>query len=244
MLSKTKITFIRSLSDRKFRYEHRLFVCEGIKLVEELVNSGLEINEIFYTEQTKIPFTALENSFQISGKEMERISSLKTPPGILALAKIPDYTTKLANSGLILVLDGISDPGNVGTIIRTGAWFGVQQTGFLPGCADPYNQKCIQASMGAIFRMTFCDVSIDMLKDHSLPKTGLVLKGDNIYESDIDSNNILITGSESHGISTPVLGICSQKVTIPGRGDTESLNAAIATGIALGEITRKAGSVH
>lgn len=227
MLTKANINIIRSLNRKSKREEHGLFVVEGVKNVNELINSDIKIDTIFALEGTEInsDFTC------ISAKELERISFLKHPNQVLALAKIPN-SVEINLNKTMLILDDIKDPGNLGTIIRTADWFGIDQIVCSHESVDLYNPKVVMSTMGSILRVkvNYQDLEAFVPK-LNIPIYGALLDGESIYNTNFEKESALFLGSESHGISKKLIPLVTHKTTIPGSGNAESLNLAIATGI-------------
>ena len=245
-ISANDIKHVRSLQQKKFRKESGLFVVEGIKTVQELINSNIEIDSIYATEEFDFLNTVDPNLIHvIKQKELERISGLRTPNGLLAVAKIPETGSLEWNKSLVVVLDGINDPGNLGTIIRTAKWFGIDEVICSENCADAYDRKVVQSTMGALFHVkvhyTNLIDSLQESKSRGYKITGAGMSGKSIYEHQKQEKQILVIGSESHGISDEVLDLCDDLKTIPNKETSqkvESLNAGIATAIFLSELTR------
>lgn len=245
-LTNTEIKSIRALGQKKYRKERRLFTVEGIKTVHELVDSSLTIDAIYSLQE--FPFLASVDAqlvHIIKAKELERISALQTPNNILAVAQIPSHAETTWNSPLVLILDGIRDPGNLGTIIRTAKWFGVDTIFCSEDCADAYDRKVVQSSMGALFHINISyqplDLVIGKLKENNYTVMGAAMRGTSIYSLNKPDKIALVIGSESHGIRTAVLEQLDQQITIPNNEHEqriESLNAGIATSIILSELTR------
>jgi len=242
MISKNRISDIRKLHLKKFRDQQRLFLVEGRKSVEMLLRSQLKVCELFATERFREEHaTLLENVAVtlVSPDEMERISTLSTPPELLAIVEQPTAVLPPERVPL-LALDRIADPGNLGTIVRTANWFGIHHVLCSPDCVEFFNPKCIQATMGA-----FCDVKVsyaslpDYLSQQSADRRvlGTFLGGESIVGFSFQSDDIIVIGSESDGISEPVAQHITHRLTIPrgeGSGSSaESLNAAVATAIVL-----------
>ncbi len=245
-LTKNEIKLIKSLQIKKYRDNNQLFVIEGEKIVSELTaQSNLKIDTIFYTNEwdvSKIPSNV--HSVEISNNELERISGLKTPNKVLATVKMPSKKDiDLTDNNLILLLDDIKDPGNLGTIIRTADWFGIKQIIASKKTVDVYNPKVIQSSMGAIFRIKFTYEDlipvIPKLKGADYIISGASLTGTDIYQATFTPKSALIMGSESHGISPEIIRALDQELLIPRYGESESLNVSIATGIFLAEYCKK-----
>ncbi|MDR1758714.1 MAG: RNA methyltransferase [Bacteroidales bacterium] len=249
MLSKNKISEIRKLHLKKFRTKECLFIAEGEKVVKELLWAKYPVHEIYATEKWIAPTSTIlpREVHRVTDKEMERLTCFKDPSPVLAIVKQMDTTTPDTNFSEfhpLLLLDGIRDPGNMGTIIRIADWFGFKQILCSPDSVEYTNPKVIQASMGS-----FCRVQIgytllpDFLKQQSDKRQiyGAFLTGTAIEKVDFSPYDILIIGSETRGISPELLPFIHQKITIPAgkSGQTESLNAAIATAIILYEWNRK-----
>lgn len=235
MISKNEIKEIRSLSQKKFRDLKGLFVVEGEKMVAEARDSGFEIVRVY-------------ERGDIGPDAMERISMLSTPSPVLAVVRIPEKREERAG-GLVLALDGLRDPGNVGTILRLADWFGIRRIIASEDTVDIYNPKVVQATMGSIFRisLTYCNLP-SALKDYrerGIPVFGTFLDGDNIYESALDgtSDGVIVMGSESNGISPEVALCVTKRLHIPsfpdGSRTSESLNVAIAAAITCSEFRRR-----
>ena len=236
-----EIKFVRSLKQKKFRKESKLFVIEGVKPVTELLNSALEVDRVFATDMHAVPF---DNIQSVSEKELGRMSSLKSPNKVLALAKIPDHKLSFDKSW-VLVLDGIKDPGNLGTIIRTAKWFGVDDISCINDCVDAYDRKVVQSTMGALFQVNLVylpeDDALGTLKKNEFSLIGTSMDGDSIYNAKFVERTALVIGSESHGMSDSIRVACNKLISIPNLEEEqsiESLNAAIATSIVLSEVTR------
>ncbi len=252
MLTKSKIRLIRSLALKKNRSAEGLFVAEGRKLVIDLMDQ-LNLHEIFCSEEA-FPELSNINSDLITvlkKSEIERISSLKSTSDVIALFEIPRYDLNWEeiSSGLTLALDTVQDPGNLGTIVRLADWFGIKNVICSEECADLYNPKTIQATMGAAARVK---VHYLQLKDYlseakkrNIPLYGTFLKGGNIYKTDLTSNGIVVMGNEGQGISREIEKLISHKIFIPsyppaGRASgSESLNVAIAAAIVCAEFRRR-----
>lgn len=239
MLSKNQLKLITSLKQKKYRIQHGLFVAEGIKVVKELLNSPIELVNLYCTEELD-EFLSY-NPAIISDKELSKISNLKTPNKVLGVFKIPSQNS-YKDKGLVLVLDDIKDPGNLGTIIRLCDWFGIEQLVCSNETVDCYNAKVVQATMGSLTRVSIIyEELIPFFKNTSLPVYGALLDGENVYESKLPKDAILVIGNESNGISTAIIDLITNKITIPRFGNlqqTESLNAATATAILLSEFKR------
>ena len=229
---------ITSLSQKKYRQKHQLFVVEGVKVVREFLKSSYELEILFSTDND---FSFLDCFIEVSPQELKKISSLKTPNKVLALFKIP-RETKVDSSGLILALDTINDPGNLGTIIRLCDWFGVKQLICSRETVDCYNSKVVQASMGSLTRVSISYLNLAAyLERVSLPIFVADMDGVSVYKSQLPSSAILVMGNEANGISEPIKQLISSKLSIPRYGNSqqaESLNVASATAILLNEFRR------
>ena len=237
-LSKNHLKLITSLSQKKYRHKYKLFVVEGMKVVQEFLNSSYELEILFSTESS---FSYLDNFIEVSEQELKKISSLKTPNKVVALFKIP--VEKNSNSsGLIVALDAINDPGNLGTIIRLCDWFGVDKLLCSKETVDCYNTKVVQSSMGSLTRVAISYIDLkEYLTLVSIPVFIADMDGDNIYEMKPPTSAVLVMGNEANGISNSIKQIVSTKITIPRYGNsqlTESLNVATATAILLSEFRR------
>lgn len=236
-MTKNEIKYIQSLSDKKNRDETQKFVVEGPKMLEELLHSDFHIEKIWTSETlTDIPSHIV--SEQISMVEMARMSHLKTPSTLLALVQKPQKTTLKSSDEWTLVLDGIQDPGNMGTIIRIADWFGISQIVASMDTSDCYNSKVVQATMGGIFRVKIEYTDLEQyLHATQMPIYGALLDGANVYQLKEKSKGILVIGNESKGIRTNIQPFIQKPITIPRIGQAESLNAAVATGIIVGQLT-------
>lgn len=245
MLTKNIIKQIASLRQQKFRKELGLFVVEGRKMAEELLQSDFEVEQLFATERfladTSTPFPQAEIVNEV---QMSQMSGQDTPPGILAVVKIPNEKPIDTTSRFILALDGIANPGNMGTLIRTAEWFGIRDIVCSPDCVEVWNPKVIQATMGSIFRINVLKVELgSFLSEQShIGKAifGALLDGQNLFEMESQKNGIIVIGSESHGIRKEVLPHITHAITIPRKNNsaTESLNASVAAAIIMAEMTR------
>ncbi len=240
MLSKNQIKLITSLQQKKHRLENQLFFAEGIKVIQELLDSKFELLHI-YTTSTDFKEVTFEKKTVIAEIELKKISALATPNSCLAVFKIPDQKP-IVESGLILALDSIRDPGNLGTIMRLCDWFGISQLVCSKDTVDIFNPKVIQATMGSISRVNvnYIDLNI-FLSQTKLEIFGTFMDGKNIYTSKLPNEAIIIMGNEANGISNELQQLIQKKLTIPRFGllqKTESLNVATATAIILSEFRR------
>lgn len=239
-ISKNQLKLITSLSQKKYRQKHKLFIAEGIKVVQELLNSSFSVETLFCTESFSSEIS--ENKVvRISEVDLKKISNLKTPNKVLGVFKIPDEIAEKSN-GLILALDDINDPGNLGTIIRLCDWFGVKQLVCSTKTVDCYNAKVVQASMGSLTRISIRYLDLEVyLKETNLPTFIADMDGENVYKATLPKEGILIMGNEANGISNNIRKLVKNKISIPRFGETqetESLNVATATAILLSEFKR------
>lgn len=244
MITKNTIKQIASLRQQKFRKELGLFVVEGRKMTEELLHSDFEVDSLYATQAfLDANGNAFAQAETVSEVQMAQMSALDTPPGILAVVRIPNERPLSGKARLILALDGIANPGNMGTIIRTAEWFGLRDIVCSPDCVELWNPKVIQATMGSAFRMnvTYAPLPDFLTEQKRLGKAvyGALLEGENLFEMGGKAEGILVIGSESHGIRAEVLPCITHPVTIPRASGsvTESLNAAVAAGILMAEFT-------
>ena len=237
-LSKNHLKLITSLSQKKYRHKYKLFVVEGVKVVQEFLNSSYELEILFSTESS---FSYLDSFIEVSEQELKKISSLKTPNKVIALFKIP-VEKNSSPSGLIVALDAINDPGNLGTIIRLCDWFGIDQLLCSKETVDCYNTKVVQSSMGSLTRVAISYIDLkEYLTSVSIPVFIADMDGDNIYEMKPPTSAVLVMGNEANGISNSIKQIVSTKISIPRYGNSqliESLNVATATAILLSEFRR------
>lgn len=239
-ISKNQIKLITSLSQKKYRQKHQLFVVEGIKSVHEFLNSSCSLSVLYATESYEAPIVD-DRLVIVSESELKKISTLKSPNKVVAIFKMPEENT-LSNTGLQLALDGINDPGNLGTIIRLCDWFGVQHILCSPDTVDCYNPKVVQASMGSLSRVQISYLELEThLKTTSLPVFIADMEGSSLYKTRLPKEGILVMGNEANGISEAIQKTGHQKICIPSFGKshiTESLNVATATAILLSEFRR------
>lgn len=241
MITKNQIKLIISLQQKKFRNQYQLFVAEGEKVIRELLNSKFELNHL-YTTDSVFDDLNIKNKTQINSSDLGKISALSTANNCLALFKI-STSNVINDSELVLVLDDIRDPGNLGTIIRLCDWFGVSNLVCSLETVDVYNPKVVQATMGSLTRVNiyYCDLS-DYLSKTNLPVFGTFMDGDNIYKTQLPEKGIIIMGNEANGISEKLEKFIQNRLSIPRFGAiqaTESLNVATATAIVLSEFIRK-----
>ncbi len=240
MVSKNQIKLITSLQQKKYRLANQLFFAEGIKVIQELLGSNFELVHL-YTIQNDFEEVSNAKKKVISEGDLKKISALATPNSCLALFKIP-VDKKTIDSGIILALDSIRDPGNLDTILRLCDWFGIDQLICSKDAVDIYNPKVVQATMGSITRVNVNYVDlVSFIGQTKLPVFGTFMDGNNIYKSVLPQEGIIIMGNEANGISPEVEKLVKNKLTIPRFGKlqkTESLNVATATAIVLSEFSR------
>lgn len=239
MVVKSNIKLIKSLQQKKYRYEHQLFVVEGKKSVEELLESKLECYAVFHTVEENL-IESHPKAEVVSAKELAQMSSLKTPPGILGVFHFPKPSTPVFEDWSLL-LDDIRDPGNLGTIIRVCDWFGIRQLICSAQTVDCYNPKTLQATMGSISRVQIHYLDLkELLAQTDLPIYGAFMDGTSIYEAKLPQKGLLVMGNEANGISEDIEHLINHRISIPsyGASSTESLNVAMASGILLNEIRR------
>jgi len=240
MLSKNQIKLITSLQQKKQRFSCQLFFAEGIKGIQELLESNFELVHL-YTTQNDFDEVSTDKKVFINEQELKKITALATPNTCLAVFKIPDEK-KINESGLILALDAIRDPGNLGTILRLCDWFGIRQIICSKETVDVYNPKVVQATMGSLARVNVNYIDLEnFISQTHLPVFGTFMDGDNIYKTNLPQEGIIVMGNEANGISPELEKLIKNRLTIPRFGTlqkTESLNVATATAIVLSEFRR------
>lgn len=252
LISKGQIKLITSLQQKKYRIKTGLFVAEGPKIIKDLAQAGLEIHSLYAAgtsqdqkDLTKGIYGFSEEPVSVSQRELQKISGLKTANSVLAVFHQPKQK-EISESGLLVALDSVRDPGNLGTIIRLCDWFGVQHIICNLDTADCFNPKVVQATMGSIGRVAvhYLDLSA-YLQQTKLPVYAAIMDGDTVYTSNLPKSAILVMGNEASGISASLNPFINHGITIPhfGGSDTaESLNVATATGILLSEFRRNSES--
>lgn len=232
-LSKNKVKWIRSLSLKKNRDELGLYIVEGEKMCQELIqNYTDQVVFLAHTTAFNCTLTSTETAL-VTVKELEQISLLKTPNNVLAIVKKPANKIGLTSPDeLIIALDGIQDPGNLGTIMRIADWFGIKKLICSTETVDCFNPKVVQATMGAVFRIncSYTDLAAYLNKTKS-PIYGADLEGENIFEQKKLAPGIIVMGNEGNGLSTEIRSVIQHKLSIPKFGNAESLNVSVATGI-------------
>jgi TrmH family RNA methyltransferase len=233
-ISKNEIKLIRSLQQKKFRMQEQLFVVEGRKAVEEALGfESLVVKAFTSDEEFSIKFRIP----LIHERDMEQISSLTQPPGYLAVLKQKSTTLEVIEGKTFCIANAISDPGNLGTLIRTCEWFGVDALLLDDQCVDVYNPKVVQATMGSVLRLPFASATsaelIEYFRLKGIPLLAADLNGTPIQSFKAPEQWALVVGSESHGVSDQFVEASATRLTIPSMGSAESLNASIAGGIAI-----------
>lgn len=249
MISRTRIKWIKSLEMRKYRLQEKAFVAEGPKLVGEL----LPYSTPLYIAATKdwldanrYLLRAVKEVDEVSQTELERASLLRTPQSVLAVMPIPERRLDISSlqKKLVIALDSVQDPGNLGTILRIADWFGIHEVLCSEGTADVYNPKCVQSCMGALARVKvfYCNLP-EVLGQVEMPVFGTFLDGTDIYKEELSQQGIIVMGNEGNGISQPVAKLVNRRLYVPnypkGSLTTESLNVAVATGIVCAEFRRR-----
>ncbi len=241
MLAKSRLKYIQTLGQKKFREQERMFIAEGPTIVSELLTTRATIvKEIFavknwINENNKLLRPGITVA-EITEKELDRISQLTTPNQVLAIVRQFDsHASITTKSRITLVLDTIRDPGNLGTIIRIADWFGIEQIVCAEDSTDLYNPKVVQATMGSIARVKvfYTDLRNWLSQQKDVRIYAAVLEGQDISTMKKLQEGIILIGNESKGIRGELLQLANVRITIPGKGKAESLNAAIATGIIL-----------
>lgn len=243
MLGKQKIKYIQSLGQKKFRHPEGLFIAEGPKLVEELLEAGpASVKEVYAVKEwmdDNQKLLAGVDTVEISEVELEKISQLTTPNKVVAIVKQYDTGKSITvKDRFTLVLDGIRDPGNLGTIIRIADWFGIEQIVCSGDSTEVYNPKVVQSTMGSIARVKvyYADLKEWLTSQKDVQIYAASLEGQDVTTVKKNKEGIIIIGNESKGISEEIMNLSNVKITIPRKGRAESLNAAVATGIILSHI--------
>ena len=240
MVSKNQIKLINSLHQKKFRQSQNLFIAEGTKVIQELLDSNFALEHLYQTEPLFAGISSNKTTL-IDFNDLKKISALSVPNNCLAIFKIPTQKPIIEN-GLLLALDDIRDPGNLGTILRLCDWFGIEQVLCSKATVDLYNPKVIQATMGSVARVNINYIDLKTFLEHTkLPVFGTFMDGENIYKTDLPNQGIIVMGNEANGISQEIETIIKKRLSIPRFGavqKTESLNVATAVAIILSEFKR------
>jgi len=238
VITRSELQLLRSLRDKKHREELGLFAVEGEKIVSELLAAGHPFERIYATAAWKG-----RRTHEMDAAEMARASHFPNPSAVLAVARIRREALSPGelDRGLTLALDGVQDPGNVGTILRVADWFGIDRVLLSPGCADLHSQKVIQASMGSFARVRTVVVALEAaLAGVRAPVVGCALEGRDVHALPALADAVIVIGSEGGGLSEAVRRLLSYSVTIPRAGRAESLNAAVAAAIVCDNLRRAA----
>jgi len=241
MVSKSQLSFLKSLQQKKHRKEHGLFLVEGLKSVTDFMHSDFyTIKTVYHTPLSESKMLKVSGNIkfqEVSAPELEKISSLNTPQEVIALVEIPiqpELQVQDFQGKFTLVLDGVQDPGNLGTIIRTADWFGISTIICSEDTVDVYNPKVVQATMGSLSRIAVHYTNMLLLLPKiKLPVFGAMLNGENIYRTHFGKEGLLVLGNEGNGIRPEIQQLIDKNITIPQLGKAESLNVAIATAIFL-----------
>lgn len=246
-LSKNKLKYIRSLKEKKYRTEYKTFVAEGYKQVTDLLphmKCQLLVATSAYLNQTNT--SLVEEVIEVTDSQLAQASFLQHPQQVLAVFYQPEYSKDFDISNqLVLALDGIQDPGNLGTIVRLADWYGIHNVFCSYDTADVYNPKVVQATMGALARVKvhYLDLANFLSSNKEQPIYGTLLDGENMYNQEITSNGIIVMGNEGNGIRPEIERLITHKLFIPnyppGSSTSESLNVAAATAIVCAEFRRR-----
>ena len=240
MVSKNQIKLVTSIQQKKYRVLHQLFIAEGVKVIQELLQSNFVLEHLWVTENIFLEIDSTKRTIATES-DFKKMSALSTPNNSIALFKIPKITETI-QEGLIVALDDIRDPGNLGTIIRLCDWFGITQIWCTKETVDLYNPKVVQATMGSISRVKVSYIDLyETISKSKLPVYGTFMDGKNVYTEKLSKNGILVLGNEANGISKDLEKIIQNRIAIPRFGtiqQTESLNVATATAIFLSEFKR------
>ena len=240
MVSKNQIKLITSLQQKKYRLQHKMFVAEGVKVIQELLQSNFELQHLYSTEAL-FELVPTQKKTLISTAELQKITALTTANNCLAVFMIPE-AKPLIEKGLLVALDDIRDPGNLGNILRLCDWYGIEHLICSKETVDVYNPKVIQATMGSIARVQvhYLDLNV-YIETTSLPVYGTFMNGENIYKEKLPKEAVIVLGNEANGISSTLEKSIKNRITIPRFGkyqQTESLNVASAAAIVLSEFRR------
>ncbi len=245
MITKLQVKYIQSLGQKKFRDQAGVFVAEGPKIINELLGAGgLAAETIYATAGWMTANLAIlkkiapQRLTEVNEQELERLSFLQTPNEVIGVFKKPAGRAVNIGQTLSIMLDGIQDPGNMGTIIRIADWFGIQQVTCSTDCADAFAPRVVQSTMGSLLRvqLVYTDLLTLVKETPQLQLYAATLHGKSLYGQEPIKKGVLVIGNESKGISPDLLSCCQHLVTIPRLGQAESLNAAVATGIILSHL--------
>jgi RNA methyltransferase, TrmH family len=247
MLVKSQVKYIQSLGQKKFRDQERMFIVEGPKMVRELLSAPntrpvqvFAAHDWLADHQELLSLVPAAAVMEIKASELERISALTTPNQVLAVFEKPSFPLPRYGSGVSILLDGIQDPGNLGTIVRIADWFGIRQVVCSHDSADVFNSKTVQASMGSVVRVQVVYADMEALVREQvqgqLPVYAATLEGESIYKATRIEKGMIVIGNESRGIRREIQELATDHITIPRKGEADSLNAAVATGIILSHL--------
>ena len=239
MISKSQIKLIRSLKQKKYRYQHQIFVVEGVKSVTEFLGSSFELVELFCTEYCFEGYHI--QSTLISPSELQAVSGLSSPNKVLAIFRMP-VSRSIDWNQLVVGLDQINDPGNLGTIIRLCDWFGIQDLVCDNGTVDCYNSKVVQSTMGSLTRVNVTYLELKSVVESRSGSMGTFTDGNSIYDANLPQKGLLVMGNEANGISDTIAKNMDYRLSIPRYGQlqqTESLNVANALAVTLAEFKRQ-----
>ncbi len=238
MLTKAQNKYIRSLSQQKYRKEHRAYVVEGDKVAGEWLDSKADIKmvvalpEWIVANGNKLAKHPQAEIIRVEPHQLEAVSGLQTPNNVLLVVGMENKKLSLPAHEWCIAVENLQDPGNMGTIIRIADWFGIRHVVASPGSADFYNPKVIQAAMGGHLRVQLHEAELEgFLSAAKMPVLAAVLGGDNVYELKGLDKGVILIGNESKGLSQGLIDKATHKITIPRRGGAESLNAAVSAGI-------------
>lgn len=249
MLVKSQVKYIQSLGQKKFRDQERVFIVEGPKMVKELLSTPntrpvqvYAVHDWLESHRGSISGMPAAGVVEIRDSDLERISSLSTPNQVLAIFEKPSFPAPDFENAVSILLDGIQDPGNLGTIIRIADWFGIRQVICTHDSADVFNTKTVQSTMGSIVRVQVLYEDLEALireqVSRRLPVYAATLEGESIYNAQRITKGMIVIGNESRGIRREILELAPHYITIPRTGEAESLNAAVAAGIILSHLLR------
>ncbi|MBQ9668774.1 MAG: RNA methyltransferase [Prevotella sp.] len=239
MISKNQLKFVHQLELKKHRRSEQAFVAEGPKVVGDLLDSGFTPLQIFATDGWCDG--RRDKSQRVSDDELRRLSFLQHPQDVLAVFRLPEVPKETPAGGLQLALDGVQDPGNLGTIIRIADWFGIDTVYCSEDTADAWSPKVVQATMGSIARVNIIYTKLtELIATAHVPVYGTLLDGRNLYEEPLSADGIIVMGNEGNGISQEVRQLITHRLLIPRYHEgPESLNVAIATAITCAEFRRR-----
>ena len=242
MISKASVRYVKSLQDKKQRQKYSQFIVEGEKSITELLKSRFKVDVIYALEEWLSDNSSWLSGFTleaVSYDELRQMSAHQAPQKALAVVDFPEPLPLSTSDDIILALDEIQDPGNLGTIIRIADWYGIRHIVCSKGCTDVFNPKCINSTMGSFLRVNvvYADI-VTTAGQLDMPLMVAVLNGKNVHSSDLPKRGILVIGNEGHGIHQSIIDVATERLTIPRFGGAESLNAAVSTAILLDNLIR------